>query len=167
MHTLYLLSVYLHILSAVIWIGGMAFLVLVVVPWLRVGGQRVAGVFLRETGQRFSRVAWICFGVSLVTGSFNLWVRGVRFATLADPGWLATPFAKAVVSKLALFIAVLITSTIHDFVVGPRAAQAILADPTSAETARLRRQATRLGRLNALFALILVGLAVAIVRGAP
>lgn len=167
MHALYLVSVYLHILSAVVWIGGIAFLVLVVVPWLRAGGQRVAGVFLRETGERFRRVGWICFGVLLVTGSFNLWVRGVTFASLVDPAWLATPFGKTVALKLSVFVAVLITSSFHDFVVGPRATQAIMADPAADESTRLRRQAALLGRLNALFALMLVALAVMIVRGTP
>ena len=47
----------LHILAAIVWIGGMSFLVLVVVPWLRKkGGGTDAGRFLRETGERFRNV---------------------------------------------------------------------------------------------------------------
>ena len=78
MHALYLLSVWVHILAATAWVGGMFFLVLVVVPWLRKGEGSNAAVFLRETGERFRSVGWACFGLLLVTGTFNLWVRGVR-----------------------------------------------------------------------------------------
>jgi putative copper export protein len=166
-HALYILSVWLHILAATLWIGGMGFLVLVVVPWLRGGGRSVAGLLLRETGPRFRTVGWVCFGVLVVTGTFNLWVRGVRFGSFGDPAWLGSPFGKAVVAKLLVFVVVLLVSAHHDFVVGPRASVAIEADPSSPETAQLRAKAQRAGRLNALLALLLVGLAVTLVRGSP
>ena len=78
MPALYLLSVWIHILAAMAWIGGMFFLVLVVVPWLRAGNRANAGAFLRETGQRFRSVGWSCFAILTVTGTFNLYARGVR-----------------------------------------------------------------------------------------
>jgi len=166
-HTLYLLSVFIHILTATIWVGGMMFLVLVVVPWLRSDGRNVAGRFLMETGIRFRNVGWWCFVTLLVTGTFNLWFRGVRFGDFVNPEWLATAFGKSVVLKLALFLCVLLVSGIHDFVVGPRATKALLADPASAETQALRKQASRLGRANAMLGLSLLVAAVLIVRGAP
>jgi putative copper export protein len=167
MHALYLLSVYLHVLCAIVWIGGIAFLVLVVVPWLRAGGRETASTFLRETGLRFRSIGWACFAVLALTGTFNLWMRNVRFSSFADPEWLASSFGKTIVTKLSVFAAVLATSFVHDFIVGPRAMRAVRADPGSAEAARLRRQASMLGRLNAVFALVLVAVAVMIVRGTP
>ncbi len=167
MHALYVLSTLIHILAAMTWIGGMFFLVLVVVPWLRSGGRVQAGAFLRETGIRFRNVGWGCFAVVFVTGTFNLWFRGVRLGDFARSEWLASPFGKAVVLKLGIFLVVLAVSAVHDFVLGPRATLAIANDPRSAEAERYRRRASLLGRANAVLALALVSLAVILVRGWP
>lgn len=145
----------------------MAFLILVVVPWLRRGNAAEAGGMLRDTGKRFSNVGWICFGLLLLTGSFNLWVRGVRFSDFGRTEWLSSPFGKTVVMKLCAFAVVLLLSAVHDFSTGPRATEAIQRDPNSEEARSLRRMASRFGRLNALFALLLVALGVMLVRGTP
>ncbi len=166
MSTLYLASVWLHILAATVWVGGMLFLVLVVVPWLR-KGKTDAAVFLRETGRRFRNIGWICFALLFVTGCFNLWVRGVRLTSFVDPQWLGSSFGKTVMLKLAFFILVLLASAAHDFVLGPLATRAIAANPRSADAQRLRRRASLLGRTNVLFALVLIALGVMIVRGTP
>lgn len=167
MHALYVVSVWLHILAAVTWIGGMFFLVLVVVPWLRRGDRAKAAAFLRETGVRFRDVGWTCFAILLVTGTFNLWVRGVRWPDLIDPVWLSSPFGSAVAWKIAAFTAVVAVSAWHDFRLGPKAALAVERDPHGAEAERLRRLASKVGRLNVLLALALVAFAVIIVRGWP
>ncbi len=167
MHALYLFSVWVHILAATVWVGGMLFLVLVVVPWLRKGGRTNAGIFLRETGERFRNVGWVCFGLVLVTGTFNLWVRGVRLSHFASADWLGSPFGKTVVVKLSAFLLVLMVSAVHDFVVGPRATRAIAAGPHSAQAQLERRRASLLGRVNVVLALILVAAGVLLVRGVP
>lgn len=166
MHAAYLVSVWIHILAATVWVGGMLFLVLVVVPWLRSGERADAAALLRETGGRFSKVAWVCFGVLLVTGGFNLWMRGVRLANFADSAWLASPFAHVLFTKLGLFVVMLCVSAWHDFVLGPRAVTAIARDARSAEARTLRRRASLIGRLNLLLALALVACGVMLVRGA-
>jgi putative copper export protein len=167
MHALYLLSVWVHILAASVWIGGMLFLVLVVVPWLRRGGRKEAAVFLRETGERFRNVGWTCFGLLLVTGTFNLWMRGVRLGDFTRAEWLSSPFGKTVLVKLSAFALVLAVSAVHDFVVGPRATRAIAAAPGSAASRLARRRASRLGRINVALALVLVAAGVMLVRGVP
>lgn len=167
MRILYLVSVWLHILAATVWIGGMAFLVLVVVPWLRTKGSPDAGKLLRETGSRFRTVGWVCFGVVVVTGTFNLWARGVRLVDFSRSEWLSSPFGRTVLWKLAVFALVLVLSGIHDFRTGPRATAALERDPNSGEARRLRRAASRFGRVNALLGLFLVALGVLLVRGLP
>src|SRR5690606_27326017 len=124
MRSLYLLSVWIHILAATVWIGGMLFLVLVVVPWLRKGSRSDVAVFLRETGERFRSVGWACFVVLLISGTFNLWIRGVQLSDFGRAEWLQSPFGMMVVVKLCAFLLVLIVSMVHDFLVGPRATRA-------------------------------------------
>lgn len=167
MRVLYLASVWLHILATIVWAGGLFFLALVVVPWLRRGERITAATFLRQSGPRLRAVAWGCFAVLLLTGAFNLWMRGVRPADFGRAEWLASPFGQAVVLKLALFAAVLSISAVHDFIIGPRATLAVERDPRSFEAERLRRAATLLGRVDAGLALALVAAAVVLVRGWP
>lgn len=163
----YLLSVWLHLIAAITWIGGMLFLVMVVVPALRSGDRQRAVALMRDAGQRFRGIGWACFGVLLLTGLFNLWFRGVRLAHFADVAWLASPFGHAVAIKLLLFVLVLANSAVHDFWVGPRATLAMQQDPRGAEGERLRRLASYLGRANVVVALLLVLMGVIIVRGWP
>lgn len=165
MQLLYLMSVFIHLLAATLWVGGMGFLVLVVVPYLRRGDRAQAAMLLRETGGRFSRVSWVCFLLIALTGSYNAWWRGVRFASLVDPAFLRSPFGRALAIKLLLFALVLALSAYHDFVNGPRATHAVASDPHSAQSEQLRKRASMLGRLNALLALLLYGAAVVLVRG--
>lgn len=167
MRGLYLFSVWLHILAATLWIGGMLFLATVVVPWLRRGDRARAAAMLRDTGQRFSRIAWVCFALIFVTGLFNLAMRGVGVRQLFDPQWWMSPVGLPIVLKLVCFAAVLGLSVFHDFSLGPRATAAIERDPTSAAAERLRRSASWMGRINALLGLVLIALGVVIVRGWP
>jgi putative copper resistance protein D len=122
--TLYLLSVWLHILAATTWLGGMLFLVLVIVPTLRRAERRSAATVMREAGRRFRTVGWACFCVLIVTGTYNAWWRGVRLQHLVEPAWLATIFGRTFALKMLLFLVVLALSVRHDFFVGPRASQA-------------------------------------------
>lgn len=167
MAVLYLVSVWLHILAATTWIGGMFFLVLVIVPWLRRQDRAQAARLMRDTGTRFRAVGWWAFAVLVVTGTFNLYCRGVRLADLASAAWLLSPFGRAVAIKLTIFVIVLGLSFFHDFVLGPRSTRAVEASPTSPEALALRRLASWMGRVNVLLALAIVALAVIIVRGWP
>lgn len=167
MHVLYLVSVWLHILAAIVWIGGMFFLTLVVVPWMRQGNRDRGSALLRETGAAFSRIGWACFAVFLVTGTINLWMRGVRFGDFVDPEWLRSPFGATLMVKLGLVAVVVVMSWIHDFRIGPAATEALALDPEGDRALLLRRQASVYGRVNAMLALLIVLLGVVLVRGLP
>jgi putative copper resistance protein D len=167
LHDAYLISVWLHILAAATWIGGMFFVALVVVPSLRKGDRAYATKLLGESGRRFRAVGWTCFAVLFVTGCFNLFARGVTLYDFFDRDWVASPFGRAVVLKVSIFAVVLVLSAVHDYSIGPRAVAELERDPESALSATLRRRASIIGRVNALLAIALVALAVILVRGWP
>ncbi|MBI3990235.1 MAG: DUF4149 domain-containing protein [candidate division NC10 bacterium] len=168
MHAFYLLSVWLHLLAAMIWIGGMVFLAMALVPVIRrLKDQEVATTLIHETGMRFRWVGWGCLGLLLVSGTVNLAYRGFGWTDVWSGRIVQGPLGQVLGFKLLLVAVILLISALHDFLIGPRATALGQADPTSLEARRLRRQASWLGRLNLLLALIVVALGVMLVRGLP
>jgi copper resistance protein D len=168
MRTWYLFSVWLHILAATVWIGGMAFLGLVLVPVIR--GRDFDGVrtaLLYRTGMRFRWIAWTILVLLIGTGFLNLWFRGFVWSDL----WMGTlwrgAWGQTLAWKLALVGLVLVISAVHDFVLGPRATHLLDQYPDAARSKRLRRVASYAGRLLLFVALAIVALAVVLVRGLP
>jgi uncharacterized membrane protein len=168
MRVVYLISVWLHIMAAIVWVGGTTFFVIVLVPAIR--RAEFAGVgarLIRWSGLRFRWVGWVCFGVFLLTGAVNLLGRGIGWQELQDPVFWQSSFGLTLLVKLLVVGAILAISAFHDFLVGPRAAATWEADAASSRTSTLRRQAVQLGRLNLLLALAAIALGVMLVRGAP
>jgi putative copper export protein len=158
--TAYVASVYLHILAAATWVGGIIFLVAVVVPALR---RAPNSDLLRQTVLRFRTVGWIAFGVLLLTGLYNLHARGIGWTELTDPAFRATSSGKALLIKLACFAVVVLLSAIHDFSIGPRALATM--EQGSPEAPRLRKLTGLIGRINGVITLVIVLCAVIVVRG--
>jgi copper resistance protein D len=74
----YLISVWLHIMAAVVWVGGTIFLVIVLVPAIRRPQfAAVASALIRFTALRFRCFGWFCFGVFVLTGIVNLVALGI------------------------------------------------------------------------------------------
>ena len=168
MRWFYLISVWLHVLAAAIWVGGMVFVALVVVPVIQRKELEGAGArLIHLTGIRFRWVGWACFVLLLLTGLVNILARGFAWADLFAAQFWTGPFGRLLALKLFVFALILAASAVHDFVVGPRAVAIWQERPGSAEATRLRRQATRFGRLNLLLALLIVALGVMLVRGGP
>lgn len=165
---LYLLSVLVHVLAAMTWIGGMAFLVLVVVPVTRrLPDRRLAVRLIRDTGRRFRTVGWACLLVLLATGVTNLLLRGIGPSLWVRPDFWAGPFGQTLAWKLVFVGAIGLLSLVHDFLVGPRASERLDRDPADPAAQRLRRTAAWMGRLNLLLSLIVLAFALMLVRGRP
>ena len=58
---------FLHVLAATVWVGGQLTLA-ALVPALRNAGPGVP----REVARRFGRIAWVAFGVLVLTGIWNI-----------------------------------------------------------------------------------------------
>lgn len=190
MRALYVVSVWLHIVAAALWVGGMLFLVLVLMPALRKEErpERVAAL-VQAVGRRFRTVGWGALLLLLVTGAANVGLRGIGWAELAGPAFWEGTFGRVLAVKLALVGLTLALSLVHDVVLGPRATAASRAQGAGGvreggaggrdlgqeegrrdeleRARRLRRQATWIGRLNLLIALVIVALGVMLVRGTP
>lgn len=170
-HLAWELSVWLHILAATLWIGGMVCFALVMLPVVRRSGSLQqkgdAPEFIYKTGARFRLLSWACLAVLLVTGALNLYYRGITAEMLLDPGFWRAGFGAALRWKLLVVAGVLAVSGVHDFVIGPLATERWRAAPESAAARRLRKTAGWMGRVNLLLALAAVFFAVALVRGWP
>lgn len=129
---------WVHVVTAMTWIGGMLFIALVLVPVTRqLEDAALRTRLVQAAGQRFRAVAWIALALLLASGLLNLWLR---------PYLLWMPRLQW---KLGLVIVALGLAGIHDFVLGPRAGLPG-ADPS------LRARASWMARLNVLVVLAIV-----------
>jgi uncharacterized membrane protein len=168
MHGLCLFSIGLHIFAASIWIGGTIFLVFVLVPVNRSPEMKgMARDLIRLTGLKFRRVGWICFGVLLGSGLFNLSYRGVRWVDFGKQEFWECHFGRVLAVKLLIVVLIFLMSFLHDFVIGPRATAVWRENPFSSHASRLRNQAKWIGRVNLILGLMALTLGIILVRGLP
>jgi copper resistance protein D len=160
----YYLNVTIHLLAALLWLGGMFFLAAVGAPVLRqVEPPELRAALFRKLGEQFRTVGWVSIGVLLVTGTLNLYFRGMlSWPLLGSAPFWATPYGTALAWKLGAVAAMLVVQAIHDFVTGPAASR--LA-PGSPEMMKARKRAALLARLSAILGVILVIAAVRLARG--
>lgn len=162
--SLYFINVTLHVLAALLWLGGMFFLALVGAPVLRrVEPAALRSELFRRLGEQFRTVGWISIAVLLITGVLNLHFRGVlSLAVLTDGTFGSTPYGYALGWKLGAVTAMLIVQAVHDFIVGPAASRLHTDSP---ELPRVRRRAALLARTSAVLGIITVIAAVRLARG--
>lgn len=166
MHTLYLVSVWLHILAAATWIGGMVFLVAVLVPLLRKPDTRArASELFHLLGLRFRRLGWIALVTLVATGVFNVLYRGYRLEHFVTGDLYQGRWGHILAMKLGIVGVVLALAVVHDFWIGPAATRLIAsADAAPEKRERFRRLASVMGRTTFVLALAIVALAVNLVR---
>ncbi len=161
----YYVSVYVHLLSAVFWIGGMLFTVAVLVPASRHKAlAQKRGTLFRLIGEKFSRISWILFIVLLVTGVTNLLGRGFTFQQLFTSSFWQGSMGYWLRPKLYLFGAVLVLSGIHDFYAGPKAARLMDNKPEDRKTRKFRIISSWVGRINFLLGLLILYYAMRLTR---
>ncbi|NQW22068.1 MAG: CopD family protein [SAR202 cluster bacterium] len=166
---MYQAAVIIHVISAITWLGGMLFLVLVMLSLARkdmASEQPGPGLaMLKDAANRFLPVAWSAMMLLAVTGAYLAWEHwGIR------PGVFFTNdsrFMHILQIKSGLFLFVLVSSLLHDFWLGPkilerlqRARAAGLPPPQSLG----RRLVLMTARVNLLVVLTIVVLAVLLIR---
>jgi uncharacterized membrane protein len=162
---LYYLNVTIHVVAAMLWLGGMFFLGVVGAPVLRaIEPPALRQRLFQELGSKFRRVGWITIGVLVATGVLNLHFRGWLHwnGVLDSRSFWRSPTGHALAAKLTVVALMIAISAIHDFAYGPRAAR---EQPGSPPALALRKRAALLGRVNALLGVLLVAVAVRLARG--
>lgn len=156
---LYLTTVALHLLAAVVWLGGMFFLALVGAPVLRrVEPADLRRALFEELGRRFRVVGWTTIAVLLATGVLLVHLRGWLFPALDGSLW-GTHVGRLLAWKLAAVGAMLATTAVHDLLLEPK----LVADEAAA--LRLRRRSVRFARAAALLGLLVLFYGVRLARG--
>jgi len=161
----YYANLSVHVLVAMLWLGGMFFLGAVGAPVLRtVEPAAMRQRLFQELGLRFRTVGWWSIAVLVGTGVINLHFRGwlTWDGALGSSAFWGTGAGIALAIKLVAVTLMVGVSWIHDFVLGPRASMA--AAGTGSAIA-LRRRAMLVARANALLGVILVAAALRLARG--
>ena len=165
MRTFYLISTTIHVLAAMLWLGGMFFLGLIGAPVLRaVEPPALRQTLFNALGIRFRTIGWIAIAVLVVTGVANLHFRGwLQWdGVFGSTAFWSTAAGTTLALKLIAVVLMVLVSAIHDFLLGPAASR---AETGTAEAMALRRRASWLGRVNVLVGLIVVIAAVRLARG--
>lgn len=128
-----------HLLAAIVWVGGTIALVFVAVPPVqRLEGEARAQV-LREFGRRWRPIGWSALGIAIVTGAIIASRDGAFDTTPAKFDWVLG-------IKGALVGLLIAGAYLHDYVLGPGLARQI----REGQPQSLRRVLTTIGRANLL-----------------
>lgn len=159
----YYALVTIHVLAALLWLGGMLFLGVVGAPVLRaIEPPALRQRLFSELGRRFRIVGWIAVGTLVTTGVLMLNARGLlHWSVLGSADFWRTPFGTTLALKLTAVTTMIVVSAVHDFLHGPAAGRAAPGSPASIA---LRRRAALLARANALVGVLLVLAAVRLAR---
>jgi uncharacterized membrane protein len=103
--------VIIHLLAAMIWVGGSVALVFAGVPAIRILEGEPRGRAMRELGLRWRPLGYSALGVAAITG-----------VVLASDDWSEgrSPFKTVLWVKVALSVALITVSYLHNYVYGPR-----------------------------------------------
>jgi uncharacterized membrane protein len=115
---------WLHLGGVAMWLGGMLFLGLVVVPVVRAnGGLQASRALVTAIARRFGVVGGAAWVLILVTGFALLDHRGLSPSDLPD-----SEYGRRVLAKLVLLLLVGVVVVLHAWVQGPRVRRAEAQD---------------------------------------
>lgn len=106
----YTFVMWLHLLAAMVWIGGMVFVLLVLEPGRRGDPGRVGLLEFAEI--RFRTIRWVSIVTLAVTGFFNLLHEG-------GSSRLESSWGGVLMLKLFLFLVAVGLTVVHDFILSP------------------------------------------------
>ncbi len=164
---------WIHILAAITWVGGMIFVAAIVGPYVRITfPPEERAPLMAAIGKRFGVLSWSAILTLVVTGAYN----AVRFVGTWDT-LLNTTFGHILLVKIALVAVMIGLSVTHDFFLGPRQrdlnaqlrkSQSLVSESSPEQTLdartlqrlqRLRRWAILVAQLNLALGVVVILLA--------
>jgi len=106
----------LHVLAAMVWVGGTVALVFAAVPAIRVLEGRERVPLLRKLGRRWRPLGYGSLAVLVLTG---LELAREHYGFSRDV-LLGTTFGRVLLVKSVLVVLLVAASYLHDYVLGPR-----------------------------------------------
>ena len=165
----WLLIRWIHVIAAVVWVGGNLILAMVIVPYFRQTLPPVQRIqLLTQIGKRFEPIVWGCVLVLIFTGIGNIF-DAIGFFEPSDPE-VVKDFMQTLFIKIILFVMLLILTALHSFVFGPRLLAAIEGlDPEAEElpsnVQSIRKQMSIVSSLMGGVSLLIILAAVALRMG--
>ncbi len=147
-----MLVLWIHMLAAMFWIGGMLFFSLVLIPSLGGMARSERMELMGRIGRRYRRAGWISLAILLATGLIRL----------SHLSWLPLTGGRWIWAKLALIVLMLGMTLLHDLVLGP---QSIRISRSSGAPHPLQKRVRWMARLNLLIGLFVVFTAIYVSRG--
>ena len=169
MDIFWLLMRWIHVIAAVVWIGGNLILAMVIVPHFKQNLPPVQRIqILTLIGKRFEPIVWGCVLILFFTGTANIF-NSVDLSS-ADNSLLVGPFMRTLLIKLLLFIILLVLTGLHSFIYGPKLSKAIEdLDPETEELPAnvnsIRKQMAIVSSTMGVISLLIILAAVALRMG--
>jgi putative copper resistance protein D len=155
----------IHVLAAIVWLGGMFFISLVLAPSLRkLDPPTKRTEILSVTARRFSLVSWIAILVLLVTGVINAVNHGITIDLISSGKLFSSHFGIILTFKVFLVLIMILISAVHDFILGPQLTKLTELQRPGQDSAKFvakkRKFVSWLARINAFIGIIVVACAV-------
>jgi len=114
----YFISVFIHILSATVWLGGSVLAMILHQKEMQTPGYKsgeARQIIALWTVCR--NITWLCFFLLIVTGLYNLFVRGYSWHDLIGSEFWNGYLGNTLRVKLFLFSGILLSSLVNNFYV--------------------------------------------------
>jgi copper resistance protein D len=165
---MYFLNVWIHILAAAIWTGGLIYTAAVVVPFAVSHQAEERQRILRGLARRFRWIAWSSIVVLSITGIGNLTLRltPIKFSQILNGDVFNLEKVERLIAiwlpwKLMLVVVMIGLMAFHD-ITSIRAAKRSVGSPDAAPGSRA---GSRAAALATLVAILVLYVSVRLVRG--
>ncbi|HMM41093.1 MAG TPA: CopD family protein [Thermomicrobiales bacterium] len=152
---------WLHLLSIITWFGGMVFILLVLIPFVRsIPGLTSVDrtLLLLQVGRRYQSIAWLALTVTAVTGYYNADRRRVVWTELTE-----TIYGRQLHLKLEYAGVVVILMLVHAYWVNRRLARVAEVEREVGADLELERQRRKWERVSLGFLVLNIALSMVVV----